>query len=248
MGRFDSITSPELLARYPRSAKYDPAWIADHALGSHCLWLMETLCQSVTLTPGMRVLDLGCGRAISSIFLAREFGVQVWAVDLDVSATDNDKRIQEAGLENHVFPIQADARHLPFADRFFDAVLSINSVQYYGTDDMYCNDCLVDKVKPGGPIGLILPGFRRELDGQVPPSIAPDWGPALHNWHSAAWWRWHLEKTGLVDIELADNLPDNEGFNIFLRWEQLIGDSTLCQRDGGEHVTFVRVVARRKAE
>ena len=29
----------------------------------------------------MRVLDLGCGRAMSSIFLRREFGVQVWATE-----------------------------------------------------------------------------------------------------------------------------------------------------------------------
>ena len=33
------------------------------------------------LRPGMRVLDLGCGRAASSIFLRREFGVQRWATD-----------------------------------------------------------------------------------------------------------------------------------------------------------------------
>jgi hypothetical protein len=32
------------------------------------------------------VLDLGCGRASSSIFLRREFGVQVWAADLWFSA------------------------------------------------------------------------------------------------------------------------------------------------------------------
>ena len=34
------------------------------------------------LEPGMRVLDLGCGKGLSSIFLAKEFGVQVWAADL----------------------------------------------------------------------------------------------------------------------------------------------------------------------
>jgi cyclopropane fatty-acyl-phospholipid synthase-like methyltransferase len=37
---------------------------------------------SMDLKPSMRVLDLGCGRAMSSIFLHREFDVQVWAVDL----------------------------------------------------------------------------------------------------------------------------------------------------------------------
>jgi cyclopropane fatty-acyl-phospholipid synthase-like methyltransferase len=37
----------------------------------------------------MRVLDLGCGRAATSIFLRREFGVQVWATDLWTNASEN---------------------------------------------------------------------------------------------------------------------------------------------------------------
>jgi cyclopropane fatty-acyl-phospholipid synthase-like methyltransferase len=31
--------------------------------------------------PGMRVLDMGCGKALTSIFLANEFGVTVFAND-----------------------------------------------------------------------------------------------------------------------------------------------------------------------
>ena len=42
----------------------------------------------------MRVLDLGCGVAASSIFLRREFGVQVWATDLWFHASDNVPRIR----------------------------------------------------------------------------------------------------------------------------------------------------------
>jgi SAM-dependent methyltransferase len=35
------------------------------------------LAEAIELRPGMRVLDLGCGRAMSSVFLHREFGAQV---------------------------------------------------------------------------------------------------------------------------------------------------------------------------
>ena len=63
---------------------------------------MESLTQIVTLKPGMRVLDIGCGKAISSIFLAKEFGVQVWAVDLMQDVNENYKRIKEMNLENQV--------------------------------------------------------------------------------------------------------------------------------------------------
>jgi cyclopropane fatty-acyl-phospholipid synthase-like methyltransferase len=87
----------------------------------------------------MRVLDLGCGRAKSSIFLAREFGVEVWATDLWIGASENALRIRDAGFEQTVFPIHADARALPFAGEFFDAILAIDCYSYIGTDSLYLN-------------------------------------------------------------------------------------------------------------
>lgn len=57
----------------------------------------------MTLKPGMRILDMGCGNALTSIFLAKEFGVTVFANDLWVSPTDNWKRICNEGVENLVF-------------------------------------------------------------------------------------------------------------------------------------------------
>ena len=59
---------------------------------------LSTLTGALELWAGMRVLDLGCGRAASSIFLRREFGVQVWATDLWISPTENWQRIQAAGV------------------------------------------------------------------------------------------------------------------------------------------------------
>ena len=63
--------------RFPRSSKYHPEWvIASVSGGANALWLTEWLAAALDLRPGMRVLDLGCGRAMSSIFLCREFDVQ----------------------------------------------------------------------------------------------------------------------------------------------------------------------------
>ncbi|HUQ68537.1 MAG TPA: class I SAM-dependent methyltransferase, partial [Planctomycetaceae bacterium] len=135
--------------RFPRSSKYNPDWlVASCSGGANSLWLTEWLAPAMDLRPGMRVLDLGCGRAASSIFLHREFGVQVWAVDLCCSASENLHRIRDAGVEDGVYPIRADARSLPFAAEFFDAVVSLESFFYYGTDDLYLND-FARFVKPG---------------------------------------------------------------------------------------------------
>src|SRR6059036_3954594 len=148
--------------RFPRSSRYHREWIsASVSGGANSLWLTEWLATAMDLRPGMRVLDLGCGRAMSSIFLRREFGVQVWATDLWFSVSENLQRIRDAGVEDGVFPIHADSRALPFAAEFFDAVVSIDSFVYYGTDDLYLA-YLARFVKPGGQIGIAGAGLMRE--------------------------------------------------------------------------------------
>ncbi len=115
--------------RFPRSRAYHPEWVISAVSGgAYALWLTEWLAATLEFRPGMRVLDLGCGRAASSIFLRREYGVQVWATDLWVSASENIQRIRDAGVEDGVFPIHADARSLPFAAGFFDAIVCIDSL------------------------------------------------------------------------------------------------------------------------
>src|SRR5688572_9961291 len=156
--RFMTIDQRLNCDRFPRSSRYHPEWVvASVSGGANSLWLTEWLCEALDLRPGMRVLDLGCGRAMSSIFLRREFGVQVWATDLWFSASENIQRIRDAGVEDGVFPIHSDTRSLPFATEYFDAIVSIDSYMYYGTDDMYLN-YLARFVKPGGPIGIAQVG------------------------------------------------------------------------------------------
>src|SRR6058998_2896883 len=162
------MTNNLISEKFPRSSAYHPDWVMAGVSGAaNALWMTECLAQALELRPGMRVLDLGCGRAASSVFLRREFGVQVWATDLWFSASENLQRIRDAGMEDGVFPIHADARSLPFATEFFDAVVSIDSFVYYGTDDLYLR-YLARFVKPGSPIGIAGAGLMREIEGAVP--------------------------------------------------------------------------------
>src|SRR5215831_6455702 len=96
--------------------------ISSASCGANALWLTEWLSAVLDLRPGMQILDLGCGRATSSIFLHREFKVQVW-----FSASENLQRIRDAGADDGVYPTHAEARALPFATDFFDAITSIDS-------------------------------------------------------------------------------------------------------------------------
>ena len=237
---------------YPRTAKYDPDWQVEMALGCPTLWLLERLCERMELRPGMRVLDLGCGKAGGSIFLAKEFGLQVWAADLMVEPSENWQRIKKEGLEKQIFPLHVDARDMPFADGFFDAVISVNAIWFFATDDRYLRRQLVRIVQPGGQFGIITPGFYHDFEGDLPENLPsqlkPYWDScSLAAWHSAEWWRRHWLKTGQVEVLLADNFPGNEGYQMYLDWERIIGyEEQLAEHDGGQNITFVRLVAKRK--
>src|SRR5271154_3681581 len=129
-----SIDNRLVSKQFPRASKYHPDWVLANASGgANSLWLAEWLASALDLRLGMRVLDLGCGRGSSSIFLRREFGVQVWATDLWFSAAENLQRIRDAEVEDGVFPLNADARSLPFAPNFFDAIVCVDSICYFGT-------------------------------------------------------------------------------------------------------------------
>jgi len=237
-----------LNVRFPKASAYHPDWVkASVSGGANALWLTEWLSEAMDLRPGMRVLDLGCGRAASSVFLHREFGVQVWATDLWFAATENLTRINDAGVADAVFPIHADARALPFATGFFDAIVSIDSFVYYGTDDLYLA-YLARFLRPGGTIGIVGAGLVHELGADVPDHLRTWWEPSLWCLHSAGWWRRHWERTGIVQVTSDDTMTD--GWEHWLDWQQAVAPTNLTEiealkADHGRTLGYVRVVAHR---
>ena len=242
---------------FPRSNKYDPAWIIDNAMGSHPLWLTEFLVQSLHLKPGMRVLDLACGRGITSVFLAREFGVEVYSVDFDewdgYSTTATGwNNAKEYGVEDSVVPIKADARNLPFAPGFFDAIVCINSWYYFGQDEAYLENIL-RFLRPGGQLGMIINGYPNETPVDAPNYLVEFLGEdQLWTWKSVSWYKDLWEKDGLVSINAADALPNAN--DLLIRYEaaqlayNLSGEdeTDIYEADNGEYMGFVRLVATKK--
>jgi SAM-dependent methyltransferase len=233
--------------RFPRSNRYHPDWVLEGASGgANALWLVEWLAEAMDLRPGMRVLDLGCGKSSTSIFLAQEFGVEVWATDLWTSAAEIAVRVRGAGCEGRIIPIHADARSLPFAPEFFDAVISVDAYVYFGTDDLYLN-YLAGFVKPGGQIGVVGAGLTRELV-TVPEHLRAWWSADLWCLRSADWYRRHWQRTGIVDVTTADDLPG--GWRYWLQWHRtLCPDNTAeiaaVEADAGRTLAYVRAVGRR---
>ena len=238
-------------ARFPRSSRYHPDWvIARGSGGANALWLTEWLSEVLDLRAGMRILDLGCGRAMSSIFLHREFGVEVWATDLWFNATDNLQCVRDAGISEGVHPIHAEAHALPFAAEFFDAIVSIDSFSYYGTDDTYAH-YLARLVKPGGVIAIAGAGLTKEFSGEVPATLRGWWEPIMACLHTHEWWQRHWYRSGILEVTYADSMPD--AWQHWLQWQRAIAPENRAEiealeRDRGANLTYVRAVARRRAD
>ncbi|MBI5544547.1 MAG: methyltransferase domain-containing protein [Deltaproteobacteria bacterium] len=254
MDALDLLKKPE----FPRSSRCDPGWMLDNQMGPNAIWLTEWLSEAMPLKAGMRVLDLGCGRAMSSIFLAKEYGVKVWAADLWMSPDHNWRRAVEAGVADLVCPVRAEAHALPFAQGFFDAVVSIDAYHYFGSDGLYLH-YLAGFVRPGGVIGMAVPGLMQEVGDTAPPHLlAPQangrvfWEDECWAFHSATWWRDLWRRSSRVRDVQADVLADGwRHWRDFERALELTGKSTFpsdveaLERDGGRIMGFVRAVAHR---
>lgn len=219
-------------------------------MGSHPLWLLEELCENLQLKPGMKVLDMGCGKGLTSVFLAKEYGVTVFANDLWISATENQKRFEEAGVADKVFPIHAEAHALPYAEGFFDAVISVDSYHYYGADESYFPGVFAKLVKPDGQLGIVVPGLTREFDKGYPETMKEFWNEEMFTFHSGAWWRHLWEKTGLAEITACYDIADPK--DIWRPWaiwskEHLkFNDEEFINADTGDDIALIVMAARKK--
>ena len=235
--------------RYPLSSRYDPRWVMALEMGPHPLWQSNRSLPALALVPGSRVLDLGCGRGATSVFLARECGVSVTACDLWVSAEELADVFREAGVERSVTAVNADVRQLPFADDEFDAIVSIDAFEYFGTD-VHLSPALLRVLKSGGSIGITMPGFQPDpYEAHVPDGVWSLWAHEVAAWHTPAWWRRHWELSGLVEGIESAWLPD--GRENWIRWVEAVQSAAkakdrvdLLKSETGAQMGFVSVTAR----
>lgn len=243
---------------FPRSARYDADFLLDNQMGPCAIWLLEWLCEKLTLAPGARVLDLGCGKAMTSVFLAKELGAKVHAVDLWMSPDKNWERVVAAGAADLVCPVRAEAHTLPFAAGYFDAVVSVDAYQYFGTDLLYL-DYLTRFLRPGGKLGVVVPAVTRPLTEGVPPWLTEPqsngqafWEEGCRAFLTAEAWSEIWRGSPCVTDVVAELQPD--GWRHWADFERAIeaagkgifpSYAESIEKDAGRTIGFVRLLATR---
>ncbi|MCL1824779.1 MAG: methyltransferase domain-containing protein [Betaproteobacteria bacterium] len=184
----------------PFTDNYDMNFLLNTMMGPNAMRITEEMANFLLLSPGMRILDLGCGTGISSILLSEKYDVTVFAADLWISPTENAERFTSLGLDSKIFPLLVDAtKELPFAHEYFDIIISVDAYQYFGDNEMMLPK-LLPYVKKGGLIAVAVPGFTQDFpEGELPEEVRPFWNLDWH-FYSRNWWRTLWEKESSIAI------------------------------------------------
>ena len=183
------------------------------------------------------------------MFLAHEYGWTVYAADLWSDPEENRRFFESAGVQN-VIPVKADATALPFAPEFFDAVVSVDSYNYFGRDEAYLDEKLLPFVKEGGVIYLAIPGMKCDCHQNLPEVLLRSWTPEqLEYMHDAAWWRALVEKCRGAEVLDVSEMESNE--EVWADWlkqenEYAVNDRKAMLAGGGKYLNFIRILLKKK--
>lgn len=219
-------------------------------MGPTSTLLLQEMMAKIDLAKDKRILDLGCGRGLTSIYLAEKTQAQIFALDLWISATENYERFKEVKLENQIIPVHADITEVPFANDYFDSMVSIDAYHYFGRAPDFMDTKIAPLVKKGGFIALAFPGLKTEFGADIPQEMLFSWGVEdIQTWHSISWWQSLLAQSSMVEIM---DIQEMKCFD--QAWEEWLGcDNEYAQNDckamhagAGKYMNFISIICKRK--
>ncbi|MBR5160270.1 MAG: methyltransferase domain-containing protein [Thermoguttaceae bacterium] len=238
--------------KYILSEKYNTPALQSRIMGPNPVKLEEELLQEHQIPAGAVVCDLGSGMGLTSLFLAKEFGFTVYACDLWSDPAENQAFFDVMGVPHgQIVPVKADATSLSFEKDFFDAVVCVDSYNYFGRDPDYLDEKLLPFVKPGAMIYIAIPGMKQDCHSALPPELLLSWTPdQLDYIHDIAYWTKIMESAKGAEILSIKEMESNE--EVWADWlrqenEYAIGDRKAIDAGGGKYLNFIAIVLRKKA-
>ncbi len=211
-------------AQYPELNGYSREECYQDFFGGGGLYLAVHMTRTLRLRSDDLVLDLGCGKGATSLFLAKHYGVRGVALDLWTSADFLKEKFEAQGYADRISAIQMDATQpLPFPENFFDVIFCMNSFNFYGGSVDFLKH-LLKHLKPGGQLCIGSEVLSTEFTAEQmadPPfvysfSLPP---PNEHvgvfegdfkKQHTPGWWQDLFQSSGLLHVECCYELKDAE--------------------------------------
>lgn len=150
--------------QYKLAKKYENDYYLSKIMGPNPLKLLEELLSNNYLKENAIVCDLGCGKGLTSIFLVKEYNVFVYATDLWSEPKENELFFNEVGLNSkQIISIKADANNLPFSKNCLDALVCVDSYNYFGYDINFLDSKILPFIKDNGYIYINLIAMKKTI-------------------------------------------------------------------------------------
>lgn len=147
---------------------YKEYMTAETLMGPNSARILDELFKKHPLQAGDedQILDLGCGKGLTSLILAKETGAKVYANDLWIPAEENKMRFEDWGVGGQITPVCEDANHLSFSKKQFDVLVSIDSYHYFAADTGFFENKILPFLNNNAVVLIGIPGIRDEYAGR----------------------------------------------------------------------------------
>lgn len=215
----------------------------ERLMGPDCTIILNELLEGYENNDEISILDLGCGKGLSSIILAQKYkNAIIYAADLWVEATDNYKFFKEQGYENRIIPLNTSAENLPFAYHYFDMIVSVDAYHYFGTDKLFFKEKIKPYIKENGLIFISVPGVKKDYDN-VPEDLSKKISEDdFKHFKSIDYWN-NILKENIKEIKIEEMKCFNDAWDSWLATDNpyAVEDVELLKADGGKYLNLIGI-------
>lgn len=215
----------------------------ERLMGPDCTIIVRELLYGYNNDNKIRILDLGCGKGLTSIYLAEKYkNAIIYAADLWVEATDNYKFFKEQGYENRIIPLNTSAENLPFAYHYFDMIVSVDAYHYFGTDKLFFKEKIKPYLKDNGLIFIAVPGMKDDYE-KVPQDLKGFISDEDFRFFKSIKYYKNILKENIKEIKIEEMKCFNEAWDSWLTTDNpyAVEDIELLKSDNGKFLNLIGI-------
>ena len=200
----------------------------DRMMGPDSYIIINELLKNKIIDDKIRILDLGCGKGLTSIYMAEKYkNADIFAVDLWVEA---------------IIPLNCDAEKLPFAESYFDIIVSVDAYHYFGLEKDFFKYNIKPLLKENGEIYIAVPGLKDDYE-KVPKELKYHISEEdFKYFKSINYWE-NLIKNDLKEIEVLEMKCFDEAWQSWLSCDNPYAakDIELLKADNGKFLNLISI-------
>lgn len=215
----------------------------ERMMGPDSYIIINELLENKATDEKIRILDLGCGKGLTSIYMAEKYkNAEIFAVDLWVEPKENYIFFKEQKLDNRIIPLNCSAENLPFAEEYFDMVVSVDSYHYFGLEKDFFKYNIKPLLKENGEIYIAVPGIKKDYE-IVPKDLEHHISEEdFKLFKSINYWENLLAKD-LKEIKIKEMQCYDEAWQSWLSSDNpyAVEDIELLKADNGKYLNLISI-------